>query len=111
LNGVLGSGRTENGETGEEQSQEHAHYLFAIKRPVHKEFVLAGQTVNSAYYCDVLQRLNENVRRRLPELQRQENWLLHHDNAPSHISFFATELFTKNKMAFVSHHPIFFLFR
>jgi hypothetical protein len=29
----------------------------------HKEFDLAGQTVNSAYYCDVLRRVRENVRR------------------------------------------------
>jgi hypothetical protein len=28
--------------------------LFDIKDIVHKEFVLAGQTVNSAYYCEVL---------------------------------------------------------
>jgi hypothetical protein len=28
--------------------------LFGIKGIVHKEFVLAGQTVNSSYYCDVL---------------------------------------------------------
>jgi hypothetical protein len=26
--------------------------LFDIKGIVHKEFVLAGHTVNSAYYCD-----------------------------------------------------------
>jgi hypothetical protein len=28
--------------------------IFDIKGTVHKEFVLAGQTTNSAYYCDVL---------------------------------------------------------
>jgi hypothetical protein len=27
--------------------------FFDIKGIVHKEFVLAGQTVNSAYYCDL----------------------------------------------------------
>jgi hypothetical protein len=27
--------------------------FFDIKGNVHKEFVLVGQTVNSAYYCDV----------------------------------------------------------
>jgi hypothetical protein len=27
--------------------------FFDIKRIVHKEFVLVGQTVNSTYYCDV----------------------------------------------------------
>jgi hypothetical protein len=28
--------------------------FFHIKGIVHKEFILEGQTVNSAYYCDVL---------------------------------------------------------
>jgi hypothetical protein len=32
-----------------------------IKGIVHTEFVLAGQTVNLAYYSDVLWRLRENV--------------------------------------------------
>jgi hypothetical protein len=31
--------------------------LFDIKWIVQKEFVQAGQTVSSAHYCDVLQRL------------------------------------------------------
>jgi hypothetical protein len=35
--------------------------FFDIKRIDHKEFILAVQTVNSAYYCDVLQRLHETV--------------------------------------------------
>jgi hypothetical protein len=30
-------------------------------------------------------------------------WLLHHDNTLSHISFFTTELFTKNNMAVIPH--------
>jgi hypothetical protein len=42
------------GETGEKQSRELAHNFFDTKGIVHKEFVLTGQTVNSAYYCDVL---------------------------------------------------------
>jgi hypothetical protein len=36
--------------------------FFDIKGIVNKEFVLEGHKVNSAYYCDVLQRLCENVR-------------------------------------------------
>jgi hypothetical protein len=31
LNGMLGSGQTKKGETGEGQSQEHAHHFFDIK--------------------------------------------------------------------------------
>jgi hypothetical protein len=48
---------------------------FGVKGIVKKEFVLAGQTVNSAYYCDVLRRRRENVRRLLPEIWRERNWL------------------------------------
>jgi hypothetical protein len=35
--------------------------FFGIKGIVHKEFILAGQTVNSACYCDILWQLHENV--------------------------------------------------
>jgi hypothetical protein len=45
--------------------------FFDIKRIVHKEFILAGQKVNSPYYCDVLRRLRENTRRLHPELWQQ----------------------------------------
>jgi hypothetical protein len=36
--------------------------FFNIKGIIHKEFILEGQTVNSAYYCDTLWWLRENVR-------------------------------------------------
>ena len=37
--------------------------FFDQKRIVHKEFVPPGQTVNAAFYVQVLKRLWENVRR------------------------------------------------
>jgi hypothetical protein len=58
-----------------------------------KEFILADQTVNSAHYCDVLRRLHENVHSLRPDIWTPNNWLLYHDNAPSHISFFTREYF------------------
>jgi hypothetical protein len=67
--------------------------FFDIKGIVHKEFIMAGQTVNSAYYCDVLWRVHESVQRLCPELWPQKNWLLHHDNAPSHAFFFTMDIF------------------
>jgi hypothetical protein len=42
--------------------------FFDIKETVHKEFILAGETVISAYYCAVLWRLHENVRVLHPKL-------------------------------------------
>jgi hypothetical protein len=50
------------------------------------------------------------VRRLRPELWRQKYWLLHHNNAPSHTSFFTTEFFTKNNMTVVSQPSYFSLF-
>jgi hypothetical protein len=47
---------------------------FDIKEIFHKEFVLAGQTVNLEYYGGVLGRHRENVRRIRPEMSRQKNW-------------------------------------
>jgi hypothetical protein len=47
--------------------------FFHIKGIVHKEFVVAGQTVNSAYYYVVLQQLRENVQRLRPKLWQQKN--------------------------------------
>jgi hypothetical protein len=84
--------------------------FFEIKGIVHKEFILTGQAVNSAHYYGVLRRLRENLRRLRPELWRQKGWLLHHDNAPSHISFSIREFLTKTNMTVVHLPPYFSLF-
>jgi hypothetical protein len=52
----------------------------------------------------------ENVRKLRPELWRQKNWLLHHDNAPSHTSFCTKESLSQNNMTVVPHTPYFSLF-
>jgi hypothetical protein len=46
------------------------------------------------FYCDCV----KNIRRFCSELQRPKIWLLHHDNAHSHTSFFRREFLTKNNM-------------
>jgi len=76
-----------------------------IKGIVHKEFVPTGQTVNSGFYCEVLQRLRENVRRHRPQLWREQTWPLHHDNAPSHTSVLTHQFLAKNKIAVNPHPP------
>jgi hypothetical protein len=35
---------------------------------------------------DVLKRLRESIRRKRSQLWRNNSWILHHDNAPSHAS-------------------------
>jgi hypothetical protein len=85
---MLSSRQTKKGETDEEKVKIMLIIFFDIKGIVHKEFVLAGHTVNFAHYCDVSQRLRENVRRLRHELWRKKTGLLHQDNATPHTYFF-----------------------
>ena len=55
--------------------------------------------------CEVLLRLREKVRRHRPQLWREQTWLLHHDNAPSHTSVLTHQFLAKNKIAVISHPP------
>ena len=41
--------------------------FFDIQGIVHKEFVPPGQTVNGKFYCEVLKRLKEGIRRKGPD--------------------------------------------
>jgi hypothetical protein len=58
---MLGSGQTKKARQMKNKAKSMLINLSDMKRIVHKEFVLAGQTVNSAYYYDVLRRLRKNV--------------------------------------------------
>jgi len=60
--------------------------LLNIQGIVHKEFVPPGQTVNGKFYCEVLKRLREGIWRKCPDKWKKNNWVLHHDNAPTHTS-------------------------
>jgi len=78
--------------------------FFHQKGIVHKEFVPPGQTVNAAFYVEVLKRLRENVRKKRPH-QWRNTWLLHHDNAPAHAALLTRRVLTDNNMAVVPHPP------
>lgn len=79
--------------------------FFDIRGIVYKEFVPFGQTVNSVYYLGVLRRLRENVRRKRPELWRNQDWFVHHDNAPAHTAISIRQFLAKNQMPLVPHAP------
>jgi hypothetical protein len=91
---MLGSGQLEKAGQVKIKVKTSLIIFSGIEGIVRKEFLFAGQTVNSAYYCEVLLRLCENVRRLRPELWRQKNWMLHLDNTPSHTSFFTSDFLT-----------------
>jgi hypothetical protein len=59
---MLGSGQTEEkGRHVKSKVESMLIILFDMKEIVNKGFGLAGQTVISAKYCNVLRRLRENL--------------------------------------------------
>uniref|UniRef100_A0A182HWZ5 Mariner transposase n=1 Tax=Anopheles arabiensis TaxID=7173 RepID=A0A182HWZ5_ANOAR len=58
--------------------------FFDYRGVVHQEFLPKGQTVNKEYYLSVMRRLRNSIRRKRPDLWKNNSWFLHHDNAPSH---------------------------
>jgi len=72
---------------------------------VNREFVPPGMTVNADFYCDVLRRLRENVRRKRPQKWQNQNLINHHGNAPAHKSFKVSQFLAKNNMTVIPHPP------
>ena len=73
---------------------------------VHREFVPPGMTVNADFYCDVLRRLHENLWRKGPQKWQNQNLIIHHDNAPAHMSFKVSQFLAKNNMNVIPPSPI-----
>ncbi|VVC36211.1 Transposase, type 1 [Cinara cedri] len=79
--------------------------FFDVRGVVHSEFVPPGQTVNQAFYLEVLKRLRNSLRRKRPDLWQSGDWFFHHDNAPAHTALSVRRFLTKNDMTTVSHPP------
>ncbi|UYV63132.1 CLCN3 [Cordylochernes scorpioides] len=60
--------------------------FFDCRGVVHHEFLPQGRTVNKEYYLQAMRNLREAIRQKRPDLWKNKNWLLHHDNAPAHTS-------------------------
>jgi hypothetical protein len=82
--------------------------FFDIKGIIHKVLILEGLRVNSAYYCDILHRLHENLRRLRPELwQQQKIAVASRHTQRLTVSFSTREFLTNNTVTVVSTHPNF----
>ena len=60
--------------------------FFDINGIVMTEWVSEGQTVKQTYYLSVLVTLRERVRKKRPELWKNNSWILHQDNAHNALS-------------------------
>ncbi|UYV67061.1 hypothetical protein LAZ67_4003788 [Cordylochernes scorpioides] len=68
--------------------------FFDIRGIVHCEFVPQGQTVNSAFYLEVLRRLKRRIARVRTDIK--DTVKLHHDNATSHTAFIITNFLAQS---------------
>ena len=68
-----------------------------------KEFVPPGQTVNHAFYKDVLDRLRKRVQRVRTDVE--DDWVLHHNNTPAHTEFSIRGFLAKKNIPLLLHPP------
>ena len=52
-----------------------------------------------------MRRLREAIRKKLPELWKNNSWLLHHDNAPAHSSLLVRNFLAKNNTVIMPQPP------
>jgi histone-lysine N-methyltransferase SETMAR len=79
--------------------------FFDANGIVHSEFVPNGQTVNQAFYLQVLKCFRDTVRQKCPKLWQSGEWWLHHDNTPAQKALSVKEFLTKNSMTLLIHQP------
>ena len=77
--------------------------FFDSRGTVHKEFVPPGQTVNHAFYKDMLERLRKRVQRVRRDIA--DDWVLQHDNAPAHTVLSIREFLAKKNIPVLPHPP------
>ncbi|UYV83425.1 hypothetical protein LAZ67_23000967 [Cordylochernes scorpioides] len=79
--------------------------FFDCRGVVHHEFLPQGRTVNKEYYLQVMRNLREAIRQKRPDLWKNKNWLLHHDNTPAHTSLLVRDFLAKNNTLIMSQPP------
>jgi len=76
-------------------NEDNAHHF--IRYQGFCSLIPHGQTVNQAYYVEILEWLIEAVRRKMPELWPND-WILHHDKAPAHKALSVKQFLTKKSI-------------
>lgn len=79
--------------------------FFDYHGVVHEEFLPQGRTVNKEYYLEVMRRLRESIRKKRPEMWKENSWILHHDNAPAHKSLLVSSFLAKNSTSIMPQPP------
>ena len=76
--------------------------FFQCARHCPQGICTPGQTINCKFYCEVLKRLREGIWRKCPDKWKNNNWFLHHDNAPSHTSLVVWQFLTSKSITVIT---------
>lgn len=76
--------------------------LFSSIIMAYNEFLSEGRTVHKEYYLEIMRRLREVIRRKRPDLWKNNSPLLHHDNAPTRTSLSVRDDLAKNNTVIMS---------
>ena len=68
------------------------------------DYLQKGKTINSEYYCNLLDQLNVQIREKRPGLQRKKI-IFHQDNAPAHKSVLTMAKINELKYDLLDHPP------
>ena len=77
--------------------------FFDSRGTMHKEFVPPGQTINHAFYKDVLERLRKRAQGVRKDIA--DDWVPHHDNAPAQTTLTIREFLAKKHISALPHPP------
>lgn len=61
--------------------------------------------VKQHYYKEVLMKIREKIRKKRPNLSRNDSWFLHQDNAPAHNALSVKQFFAEKRIPVPEHPP------
>ena len=96
---------TKESPTSEKQRESDVNCFFDQHGIVHHEYAPKGQTINQTYYLEVLRRLRDAVQRKRRERWSEDDWFLHHDNAPAHRALSIQQFLARHRIPVVAHPP------
>lgn len=68
------------------------------------DYLQTGKTINSEYYCNLLDKLKEEIQKKRPGLQKKKI-IFHQDNAPCHKSILTMAKISELKYELLEHPP------
>ena len=75
------------------------------KDVVYFELLPRNRTIDSNVYCRQLSKLNEEIKKKRPELANRKGMMFHHDNARPHTSLITRQKLIERNWELMPHPP------